>query len=98
MFKNKKTLKASVLSMATAVLMLSPLTTNAQYKENQFGLQEWGQTGLLGKGSEGGTRASEGSSFSISNDDFGAPLGSGIAIMLVAGLGYVVLKKKEDGQ
>ena len=34
----------------------------------------------------------------ISNDGFGsnAPLGSGIAILIGAGLGYVALKKKED--
>ena len=36
----------------------------------------------------------------ITNGSFGeeVPLGSGIAIMLVAGLGYVALKKKEDEQ
>ena len=36
----------------------------------------------------------------ITNGDFGVevPLGGGIAIMLVAGLGYVALKKKEDEQ
>lgn len=34
----------------------------------------------------------------IQNDDFGAPLGSGIVILLGAGLGYVALKKKEDEQ
>ena len=34
----------------------------------------------------------------ITNADFGeeAPLGSGIAILIGAGLGYVALKKKED--
>ena len=36
----------------------------------------------------------------ITNGSFGVevPLGGGIAIMLVAGLGYVALKKKEDKQ
>ena len=35
----------------------------------------------------------------IQNDNFDeVPLGGGIAIMLVAGLGYVALKKKEDKQ
>ena len=34
----------------------------------------------------------------ITNDPFGAPLGSGIAILIGAGLGYVALKKKEDEQ
>ena len=34
----------------------------------------------------------------ITNDDFGAPLGSGIVVLIGAGLGYVALKKKEDKQ
>ena len=34
----------------------------------------------------------------ITNESFGAPLGSGIAILIGAGLGYVALKKKEDEQ
>ena len=34
----------------------------------------------------------------ITNDGFGAPVGSGIAILIGAGLGYVALKKKEDEQ
>ena len=37
----------------------------------------------------------------ITNNGIGqseAPLGSGIAILIGAGLGYVALKKKEDGQ
>ena len=41
-----------------------------------------------------------GETFDISNQGIGqsdsAPLGSGIAIMLVAGLGYVAFKKKEE--
>ena len=34
----------------------------------------------------------------ITNDDFDGSLGSGIAILIGAGLGYVALKKKEDKQ
>ena len=34
----------------------------------------------------------------ITNNDFEAPIGSGIVILLGAGLGYVALKKKEDKQ
>ena len=78
--------------------MLLPLRMNAQYDENRFGLQEWGQTSLLGKQGTGGTREQE-EGYSITNDGFGtSPLGSGIAILIGAGLGYVALKKKEDEQ
>ena len=52
----KKTLKATVLSLAMATLLLLPMTMNAQYKEHQFGLQEWGQTSLLGR-QDGGNRS-----------------------------------------
>jgi hypothetical protein len=35
----------------------------------------------------------------VNTQDFGqSPLGSGIAILIGAGLGYVALKKKEDEQ
>ena len=93
----KKTLKASVLSLAMAALMLLPLTTNAQYNENKYGLQEWGQTSLLGR-QDGGDRSGGTSSGEISNYGIGqsVPLGSGIIVLLGAGLGYAALKKKED--
>ena len=53
-------------------------------------------SGLFGKGRAINDNISGG----ITNGDFGeeVPLGGGIAIMLVAGLGYVALKKKEDEQ
>lgn len=93
----KTNLKASVLSLAMAALMLLPLTTNAQYNENKYGLQEWGQTSLMGR-QEGGNRSGGTSSGEISNYGIGqsVPLGSGLVILLGAGLGYVALKKKED--
>ena len=34
----------------------------------------------------------------ITNDDFETPLGSGLVILLGAGLGYMALKRKEDKQ
>lgn len=91
----KKLLKNAVALMLMAALMLLPLTTNAQYKEDQYGLQEWGQTSLLGK-QGGGNRSEEG--YDITNQGYGetTPLGSGVAILLVAAAGYVALKKKED--
>lgn len=54
-------------------------------------------SGLFGK-SGAGDATITGSG--ITNGSFGeeVPLGGGIAIMLVAGLGYVALKKKEDEQ
>ena len=38
------------------------------------------------------------SSSGITNDDFETPLGSGLVILLGAGLGYMALKRKEDKQ
>ena len=127
-------LKAIALSMAMTVLMLLPLTTNAQhdenqfglrewgstnaqydenkfglqewgtinaqYDENKFGLQEWGQTSLLGR--EGGGNHIDGMEMylnvEIQTFQDPVPLGSGIVILIGAGLGYVALKKKEDEQ
>lgn len=95
----KKTLKAKMLSAAMAALMLSPMTMNAQYREDQYGLQEWGQTGLLGK-QGGGDKGDGGIGLggTTNEDPTQAPLGSGIAILVVAGVGYTLLKRKEDKQ
>ncbi len=109
---NKMNLKTIALSMAMAVMLL-PLTANAQHDENQFGLrewgiinaqydgnkfglQEWGQTSLLGR--EGRGNLSIGINATIQGFEEPAPLGSGIVILIGAGLGYVALKKKEDEQ
>ena len=53
-------------------------------------------SGLFGKGGAINDNISGG----ITNGSFGeeVPLGGGIAILLVAGLGYVAIKKKEDEQ
>ena len=52
-------------------------------------------SGLFGKGGAGNATITGGITF----DNFGeTPLGSGLIIMLGAGLGYVALKKKEDKQ
>ena len=100
--KNNKNRKAFVLSVAMAALMLSPITSNAQYREDRYGLQEWGQTSLMGKNGVGGNNRDGGASVSggISNYGIGetVPMGSGLLILLGAGLGYVALKKKEDEQ
>ena len=75
-------------------------TINAQYDGNKFGLQEWGQTSLLGR--EGGGNCIDGMGMTLNVEiqtfQDPAPLGSGIVILIGAGLGYVALKKKEDEQ
>ena len=94
--KNKKTLKTIVFSLGLAVMTLSANNLNAQ---NGDGLFSRGMTADNAEYNSRGMMNLESNTESgITNADFGeeAPLGSGIAIMLAAGLGYVALKKKED--
>ena len=102
MKNNNKTLKAVVLSMVLAVAMLLPVGAFAQ--ENS----KWGG-GLFGLGDSNesrwfrgllrGSEDVEDLEGDITIDPFvEAPLGSGLVILIGAGLGYVALKKKEDEQ
>ncbi len=93
-----KTLKALALSLGLAALM-APATMDAQINhgllQNPYKTESGKNHSMLKQNREGG--------FSITHNGIGqsepeAPLGSGIAIMLAAGLGYVALKKKEDEQ
>ena len=108
----KNHLKAAALPLAMVALMLLPLTMNAQYKEHQFGLQEWGQTSLLGR-QDGGNRSSGssenydlhnqqfGSGYDLYNQTFGqqsAPVGSGLLILAAAGAGYALRKRKNNSK
>ena len=99
-----QTLKAIVLSLGLAALM-APATMNAQINrgllQNPY-KQDNSQknTGMM---NPNGNRGVDGSGLTVLKQDFGAeapsaPLGSGIAILIGAGLGYVALKKKEDEQ
>ena len=91
-----KKLKSIVFSMVLATGMLLPASALAQ-EEGRGG-------GLFGRGdlfeSDGWFRTlfkvEEDPEGDITNDDFDAPLESGLAILFGAGLGYVALKKKED--
>ena len=92
-----QTLKAIVLSLGLAALM-TPATLDAQINrgllQNPY-KQDNSQknTGLMN------TQPRSGETFDITNQGIGdnsAPLGSGLVILLGAGLGYVALKKKED--
>ena len=110
----KLNLKTIALSMAMAVMLLPLTanaqhdenqfglrewgTINAQYDGNKFGLQEWGQTSLLGREGGGYQSVVIGINATIQGFEEPVPLGSGIAILIGAGLGYVALKKKEDEQ
>lgn len=98
----KSTLKAIVLLLGLAALMV-PATLNAQinrgllenpYKDNSG--KNHGMMNSTNRGTMNTPNGEEGiSNFGIGEDE-NAPIGSGIVIMLAAGLGYVAFKKKED--
>ena len=99
--KTTKTLKTIVFSLGLAAMMLPTTNLNAQINrgllQNPYKSQDDSRKGgMLRQGAPVGIDSNTGSG--IQNDDFSAPLGSGIAILLGAGLGYVALKKKEDEQ
>ena len=94
-----KSLKAIVLSLGLAAL-IAPATMNAQI--NRGLLQNPYKDHDNSRRNESMMRAGDPKSIEgdITNDGFGnnAPIGSGLVILLGAGLGYVALKKKEDEQ
>lgn len=97
--KNPKTLKTIVFSLGLAALTLTANNLNAQ-NDGSRGLFGMGGSSadLEYSGTRGLMNIDDNTGNGIQNDDFGAPLGSGIAILIGAGLGYVALKKKEDEQ
>ena len=101
--RKTKTLKAIVFSLGLAAGMMLPANASAQgvfgdmldnyYAEKEQTSQSGGAL-LSGNGDRSG-----GMEIGVNTQDFGqSPLGSGIAILIGAGLGYVALKKKEDEQ
>jgi hypothetical protein len=106
MSKHNK-LKALVLSLGLAAMMV-PATMNAQINrgllQNPYKDESSKNHGMLNPRGNRGTSTISGQNFT--NGGFGeeepeypeAPLGSGLAILIGAGLGYVALKKKEDKQ
>ena len=99
---NSKKLKAIVLSLGLAAMM-APATMNAQINrgllENPYKDNSGKNHGMLNSNGNRGDMTIPGENFTIGN--FGeteptSPVGSGIAILIGAGLGYVALKKKED--
>ena len=96
---NNKNLKMLALSLGLATLMLLAIpAANAQSKQGGlFGGNSQAETSKQGMLRNTVTINTNGG---LLNDDFGdeEPLGSGLVILLGAGLGYVALKKKEDKQ
>lgn len=84
--KNKKSL---VLSLVMAAVMAMPMMTFAQNNRSLFGYEKSGGSGDAkdGEGLELG---------GATQKDPTAPLGSGLLIMVAAGAGYAIYKKKED--
>ena len=100
MNRKRITLKAIVLSLGLAAATLSAQAQGVfgDMLDNYYAEKEQSSQGggaLLRGSNRGDYTVNDGG---ISNYGLGetAPLGSGIAIMLVAGLGYVAFKKKED--
>lgn len=87
--KKQRTMKALMLSMAMAVGMLLPATMNAQHTDGFF--RSNGDNYENRDGGNSGLNLQD-----PQNQDPTVPVGSGLLIMVAAGLGYTLLKKKED--
>ena len=94
----KMNLKAIVLSLGLAAMMLPANAIAQGTAERPGGL--FGLNDLFGAEGMFQTRSEEQElELIVEIQPFEeAPLGSGIAILIGAGLGYVALKKKEDEQ
>ena len=96
---NKTNLKAIVLSLGL-VAMILPSSAMAQKTTERpgglFGLNDQPETSLLHRN----IFEKKGLDLNVGTQPFQdpAPLGSGIVILIGAGLGYVALKKMEDEQ
>lgn len=93
----KNSLKAIALSLGLAALMAPATPMNAQSRPSGLFGSDPQTNDNSPKGLMNPNRS--GVSFGLSNDNFqSAPLGSGLVLLIGAGLGYVALKKKEDEQ
>ena len=98
-----KKVKATVLMMALAALMLLPVETKAQYRDNQYGIQPWFGSSLMGRkdSGDGYTKGDEAIDFSLPNGhglatDSNVPVGSGIAVLMGLGAAYLVGKRRKE--
>ena len=92
------------LALTLAIILGITLGGNAQnnpmhYQKGSRGLFDKGMTSGEDEFNNRGVINSNNVGGGITNDDFvPTPLGSGLLILVGAGLGYVALKKKEDEQ
>jgi len=104
MKKHNNKLKALVLSLGLAAMALTANNLNAQNGGGLFGRGANSSDCAVSSSEESLLQRSDAINDDITggitNGSFGeeVPLGGGIAILLVAGLGYVALKMKEDEQ
>ena len=99
--KKKIMKKATVLSMAMAFAMAIPLGASAQEGLFQRGASDEAYYGYGGsKNNTGFIGNRDATTGVINNQIFGqpVPVGSGLVILLAAGAGYAILKRKEDEQ
>lgn len=89
MKKSKFKVKTFVISLAMAVGMSVPLSVQGQRSGTDGFFR--GGSGSYENRDEGDVDLSAG----ITNDSFGAPLGSGLIIMAAAGVGYAIVKSKD---
>ena len=96
-----KTLKAIVLSLGLAALM-TPATMNAQinrgllqnpYKQDN---SQKNTHGLVNRDQQYESTLNGGLGNAQQEDPTTAPLGGGIAVLVAAGAGYALLKRKEE--
>lgn len=96
----KQTKRTLMFYVVMAVAMALPLNSFAQEKRGLFGSSNSAEskpTSMLGGGS--GTRNVQ--EVGTGNQGFGqdpnpAPLGSGVAMLIAAGVGYALLKSKKS--
>ena len=98
---NNKKLKAIVLSLGLAALM-TPATMNAQinrgllqnpYKQDN---SQKNTHGLVNRDQQYESTLNGGLGNAQQEDPTTAPLGGGIAVLVAAGAGYALLKRKEE--
>ena len=97
----EKKKKAIVLSMGLATLMLQALSVNAQIinrglLQNPY-KEQGNESGMLRRNTRGANIGVENfgaTEVNIDAEDFGAPVGNGVLILLATGIGYATMKKK----
>ena len=103
--KNRK-LKVLLLSLMMAIGLMLPSTSQGQndgffQNDEDFYNNRDEAAGSLSNQTFGGygyslTNQTFGSNgYNLTNQTFGAPIGSGLLIMMIAGIGYAIVKKQE---